>query len=104
MKEKTERKNITNGMVMDVYLLFLPFHLSFLRYLNAFAVRNLLRGEVPLSIQGMRAALKVVSPILLCCPSTLVADVDGMAVEAEVTQQCSVAFWCRATDGSRGAV
>ena len=46
----------------------------------------------------MRAALKVMPPILLYWPTVLEVDVGGMAVEAEPT------FCCHATDGSSGAV
>ena len=45
------------------------------------------------------AALKVMPPILLCWPMTSEADVDGMAVEVELSQQYSITFCCRATDG-----
>jgi len=32
------------------------------------------------------------------------ADVGGMAVEVELSQQYSIAYCCCVTDGSRGAV
>ena len=46
---------------------------------------------------------KVIPPILLCCPTTSETDVGDIAVEAEPSQQYSVMFCCRVTDGSRGA-
>ena len=52
----------------------------------------------------MRAALKVMPPMLLCRPMTLGADVGGLTVEVEPSHQYSVTFCCRVTDGSRGAV
>ena len=52
----------------------------------------------------MRAAPKVMPPILLCWPMTSEVDVGGMAVEVEPSRQYSVKFCCCATDDSRGAV
>jgi len=52
----------------------------------------------------MRAAPKVMPPILLCWPTTSEANVVDMAVEVEPSRQYSVKFCCRATDDSRGAV
>ena len=51
-----------------------------------------------------RAAPKVMPPILLCWPTTSVANVVDMAVEVEPSRQYSVKFCCRATDYNRGAV
>ena len=42
----------------------------------------------------MRAALKVMLPILLCWPMTSEVDVGGMAVEVESSQQGSTLFLC----------
>ena len=47
---------------------------------------------------------KVMPPISLCWPVTSEVDAGGTAVEVEPSQQYSVPFCCRATDGSRGAV
>ncbi len=47
----------------------------------------------------MRAAPKVMHPILLCWPTVLVVNVGGMTVEVELSQQYSITFCCRATDG-----
>ena len=55
------------------------------------------------SEEHMRAVLKV-SPILLCWPTASKADGDGTAVEVETSRQYPITFWCRVTDGSRGAV
>ena len=52
----------------------------------------------------MRAALKVMSPILLCWPMTSEVDVGGTAVDAEPSRQYSITCCCCVTDGSRGAV
>lgn len=49
-----------------------------------------------------RAALKVLSPILLCWPTTPEVGVGGVAVEVAPLHQHSVMFCCHATDGSRG--
>ena len=51
-----------------------------------------------------RAVPKVMSPILLCWPTTSQADVGGMAGEVEPSHQYPVTFCCRVTDGSRRAV
>jgi len=51
----------------------------------------------------MRAALKVMPPILLCWPKMSEEDVGGMEVEVEPSHYFTV-FCCRAVDGSRGAV
>jgi len=52
----------------------------------------------------MRAAPKVMPPMLSCWPTTSEADVGSMVVEAELSHQYSVAFCCHVTDGSRGAL
>jgi len=51
----------------------------------------------------MRAALKVMPPVFLCCPMTSEANIGGMALEVENSYQCSITCCCHATDGSRGA-
>ena len=48
------------------------------------------------------AAPKVTTPVLLCWPMTSGADVSGTAVEVEPLHQCSITFYCCATNGSRG--
>ena len=52
----------------------------------------------------MRAALKLLPPMLICWPMTSQAGVGGMAMEAEPSHQYFITFCCCATDGSRGAV
>ena len=54
----------------------------------------------------MRLALKVMPPVLLCCPMTSEADVGGMAStwHVEPSQQYSVMCYCSAIDGSRETV
>jgi len=52
----------------------------------------------------MRAAPKLMPPVLLCWPMTSEADGGGMAVEVEPSHQHSITFCCCVTDGSRGAV
>ena len=47
--------------------------------------------------------LKVMPPILWCCPTISEVDVGGMAVEVEPSYQYSIIFCCYVTDGSRGA-
>ena len=42
-------------------------------------------------------------PILLYWLTMSEADVDGMAVEIHPSCQYSISFFCRVTDGSRGA-
>jgi hypothetical protein len=54
--------------------------------------------------RDMKAALKLMPPILLCWPTTSKANVVDMAVEVEPSRQYSVKFCCRATDDSRGVV
>jgi len=51
-----------------------------------------------------RVALKVMPPILLCCPMTSEVDVGGMVAEVEPSHQYSVTFCGCVTDGSRGVV
>jgi len=51
-----------------------------------------------------RTAPKVMSPILLCWPTTPQAVGGGMAVEVEPFHQYSTKFCCHATGGSREAV
>lgn len=51
----------------------------------------------------MRAALKLMSLILICWPTMLEA-VGGMAIEAETSQQYYITFCCHVKDGSRGAI
>ena len=51
-----------------------------------------------------RTALKVVPSNLLRWPMISEADVGGMAVEVEPSHQYSIAFFCHATDGSRGTI
>ena len=52
---------------------------------------------------NMRAALKVMLPILLCCPTMSDAG-SVMAAEVESSQKNSITFCCHETGGSRGAV
>ena len=52
----------------------------------------------------MRAAPKVMPPMLSCWPTTSEADVGSMVVEAQPSHQYSPTFCCHATDGSRGAI
>jgi len=52
----------------------------------------------------MRAALKVMLPILLCWPITSGVDGGSMAGKDKPSYQYSVIFCCCVTDGSRGAV
>ena len=49
----------------------------------------------------MRAAPKVIPPILWYWPMMSDMDVGGMAVEAEPSQEYSITFHCCVTDGSR---
>ena len=50
-----------------------------------------MKGEGRENVQIIRAALKVMPPILQCWPETPEAD-GGMAVEAESSHQYSVTF------------
>lgn len=52
----------------------------------------------------MEAVPKVTPPVLLCWSTTSEADVADVAVEMEPSHQCSITFYCRVTDSSRGAV
>jgi len=52
----------------------------------------------------MRAAPKVMPPVLLCWPTMLEVDVGDMAVEAEPFHLYLITFCCSVMDGSRGAV
>ena len=49
----------------------------------------------------MRAAPKVMTPILLGWPMMSEAYVDNMAIEAEPFHQYSITFCCYVTDGTR---
>lgn len=40
----------------------------------------------------MRVDLKIMPPVSLCWPTMSEVDVDGMAVEAEPSCQCSIRF------------
>jgi len=51
----------------------------------------------------MRAALKVMPPILLRWPMTSEVDVGGMAIKDEPSHQNSSTFCHHVTDGRRGA-
>ena len=50
--------------------------------------------------QIMRAAPKVMLPVLLCWLTMSEVDIGGVAVEAEPSHQYSVTFSCHVTDGS----
>ena len=55
----------------------------------------------------MRAAWKIMPPVLLCLPTMSEADGGGMTVEVPSnipSQQYSITCCCCATDGSSGAV
>ena len=52
----------------------------------------------------MKAASKVMLPILLCWPTTSEADVCGIAVEVEPSHQYPVTCCCHVIDDSRGAL
>ena len=52
----------------------------------------------------MGAALKVMPPILLRWPTTLEADVGGMAIEDESFHQHPIRFYCCVTDDNREAI
>ena len=61
--------------------------------------------QILLIMEGYtRAALKVVPPILLSCPTISKLDIGGIAVEVESSHQYSVTFCCCLLDSSRGAV
>jgi len=48
----------------------------------------------------MRAAPKVMPPILICFPTTSEMDVGGMAVEVQPSHRCSITCCCHVTDDS----
>lgn len=50
-----------------------------------------------------KSALKVMSPILLCWPTTSELDVGVMAVEVESSSQYSFTFCFCVTDSGRGS-
>jgi len=52
----------------------------------------------------MRAALKVMPPILLYCPRMPEMEVGGMAAKVEPSHQYSLTCCYCVTDSSRGAV
>jgi len=49
----------------------------------------------------IRAALEVMTPVLLCRPVASEADVGGMAVEVEPSRQYADRCCCCVTDGGR---
>ena len=51
----------------------------------------------------LRAALKVMPPMLLCWPTMSEADVGGTEVEVWPSYQYPITCCCHVTDGSRGA-
>lgn len=51
----------------------------------------------------MRSVPKEIPSILRCWPTVSEADVRGMAVETELSNQYSFTCCCRGTNGSRGA-
>ena len=57
-----------------------------------------------LMLHVMRAAPKVMSPLLLCWSTMTEGDIGGVAVEVEPSHQHSIPFCCFATAGSKGAV
>jgi len=57
-----------------------------------------------LNLLIMRAALKVMPPILLCQSTKSEVDVGGAAVEVEHSHQYIITFCCHVTDSRRGAV
>ena len=71
------------------------------KFLIAFICRH---NHTHLSIGHMRAAPKVMPPVLLCWPTMSESDGGGTAVEAEPSCQFPITFCCRVTGGSRGAV
>ena len=52
----------------------------------------------------MKAALKVMPPILLCWSVMSEMDISGMVIEVEPSHQYSSTCCCHVTDGSRGAI
>lgn len=63
--------------------------------------RNL---EFSIYAENMKAALKVVSPILQCGPTTSETNGGGITVEAEPSEKYPIPLCCCVIDGSRGAV
>ena len=65
-------------------------------------------NHVDSGVSGMktnvRAAPKVMLPILLCWPTASEEDTVGMAVDVKPFHQYALTFCCHVTDGSRGAV
>jgi len=55
-------------------------------------------------IYFMRAAVKVMPPILLCWPTMSRVDAGGMAVEVDPSHQYSITFCCHETASNRRAV
>jgi len=60
--------------------------------------------QFTLGTLNMKAAPKVMLPILLCWPITSELDIGGMAVEVKPSHWYSIPFCCCVTDDSRGAV
>ena len=56
-----------------------------------------------LSCHSTSAAPNVMPSILFCWLTTSEADIGGIAVKAETSQQYSFICCCHVTDGSRGA-
>ena len=52
----------------------------------------------------MRAAPKVMPPVLFYWPMMPAVDVGGMAIETEPSHPYSVTCCCHVTDSNRGAV
>ena len=57
-----------------------------------------------IGITCMKAALKLLPPVLLYRLMVSEADIGGMAVEDEPSHQYSITCCCHVTDGSTGAV
>jgi len=57
-----------------------------------------------MSCTCMRAALKVMPPILLCWPPMSEVDVGGVVAEVEPSHRYPITCCCHVTDGSRGAL
>lgn len=55
-------------------------------------------------LTSMRAAPKLIPPILLYWSMMSGVNVGGMAVDVEPSHRYSVTFCCCLTDGSRGAI
>lgn len=54
-------------------------------------------------LTSMRAAPKLIPPILLYWSMMSGVNVGSMAVEVQTSCQYSIAIFCHVTDGSRGA-